>query len=389
MKSNPKICELASVDVFLKWFVLPLMNEMKNRGWTVVGACAPGNEVENLRGQGHVIRTVQISRTFSIAMHLRTVRDLVRLFRQEKFDLVHVHTPIGALVGRIAAYIAGVPQVVYTAHGFYFHEGMTLPKRWMHIGLEWVLGRVTHILFTVSEEDARDAVRLGLMSSSRTFFVGNGVDSHRFDVTLLQQRISIRRTLGFSEGDFVIGFVGRQVREKGLIELLDAIQMLSAKYPRLCLLLVGERLSSDHDAGIELELQSAERKLGSRIVRTGSRDDVPQLIAAMDVFCLPSYREGLPMTILEAMMMARPVVATRIRGCREAVIDGVTGILVAPKNSHALALAIERLIIEQGLPEKMGNSGRTRALAEYEQKAVVGRQIDWLSEALTAGRRGA
>lgn len=383
MTGRLKVCEIASVDSVMKWFVLPLIDEMVRRGWDVTGVCAPGDEVAGLRGRGYSITTVPISRTFNVISHAKSVIELVSLFRKEKFDLVHVHTPIGALVGRLAASIAGVPRVIYTAHGFYFHDEMTPIKRWAHIGLEWALGRITDFLFTVSEEDARDAVRLGIMPAHQTMAAGNGVSPLRFNVELPGRRPEIRRSLRIPEDAYVVGFVGRMVREKGVVDLLEAIKLLRSDQPvEIFLLLVGDRLPSDHDDDIDRELRDGALSLGNKLVRTGSSDDVPGMLAAMDVFCLPSYREGLPMTILEAMMMRLPVVATRIRGCREAVIDGVTGILVRPGDIDGLAAAFGKLIDNPDLSSRMGIEGRSRALALYDLEKVINRQVDRIEDLL-------
>jgi len=377
MKGRLKVCEIASVDSVMKWFVLPLIDEMVRRGWDVTGVCAPGDEVAGLRRRGYSITTVPISRTFNVVSHAKSVFELASLFRKEKFDLVHVHTPIGALVGRLAAWISGVPRVIYTAHGFYFHDDMTPIKRWAHIGLEWALGRMTDFLFTVSEEDAREAARLGIMKPDRIMVASNGVSPMRFDVGLAKQRAEIRRSLRIPEDAYVVGFVGRMVREKGVVDLLEAVKSLqSDQSGKIYLLLVGDRLSSDHDDSIDRELQDAARYLGENLVRTGLSDDVPRFLAAMDVFCLPSYREGLPMTILEAMMMGLPVVTTRIRGCREAVVEGVTGLLVRPGDISGLAAALRRLKDTPALGSGMGREGRSRALERHDLEMVIKRQID-------------
>ena len=387
MKGRLKVCEIASVDSVMKWFVLPLIDEMVRRGWDATGVCAPGDEIAGLRRRGYSITTVPISRTFNVVSHAKSVFELASLFRKEKFDLVHVHTPIGALVGRLAAWISGVPRVIYTAHGFYFHDDMTPIKRWAHIGLEWALGRMTDFLFTVSEEDAREAARLGIMKPDRIMVASNGVSPMRFDVGLAKQRAEIRRSLRIPEDAYVVGFVGRMVREKGVVDLLEAVKSLqSDQSGKIYLLLVGDRLSSDHDDSIDRELQDAARYLGENLVRTGLSDEVPRFLAAMDVFCLPSYREGLPMTILEAMMMGLPVVTTRIRGCREAVVEGVTGLLVRPGDISGLAAALRKLKDNPVLGSGMGGEGRSRALERHDLQMVIKRQIDRIESMMVQTR---
>jgi glycosyltransferase involved in cell wall biosynthesis len=166
------------------------------------------------------------------------------------------------------------------------------------------------------------------------------------------------------------------VREKGLVEFLEAAVELGTRFPQAYFLLVGERLPSDHDASIERELHDAQKILGARLVAPGYRADVAELLGAMDLFCLPSYREGMPRSIIEAMMMDLPVVATDIRGAREEVIPGETGLLVPTRDAAALTRAMETLVSDPERSRQMGRAGRQRALGLYDERRVIARQIE-------------
>ncbi len=157
-----KICQLCAVDFTLYHFLLPLMRGMAACGHEVVGVCAEGPLTKKVRDAGFRVETLTIARSFNVARHVRSYRALVRLFRRERFDMVHVHTPVAALLGRLAAARVGVPTIVYTAHGFYFHDRMPALSRALFIALEWIGGRFTHVLFTQAEEDAATARRYGL-----------------------------------------------------------------------------------------------------------------------------------------------------------------------------------------------------------------------------------
>ena len=157
-----KICQLCAVDFTMYHFLLPLMAGMRAAGHDVVGVCGPGPLVERSRAAGFRIETVAISRSYNLWSHIGSYRRLRDLFRRERFDMVHAHTPVAALIGRLAAWRAGVGRIVYTAHGFYFHDRMAWPKRALFVALEWLAGRVTDVLFTQAEEDAESARRLGL-----------------------------------------------------------------------------------------------------------------------------------------------------------------------------------------------------------------------------------
>ena len=147
--------------------------------------------------------------------------------------------------------------------------------------------------------------------------------------------------------------------------------------------MVGERLASDHAGDVESELERAGAALGKRLVATGARKDIPELLAAMDVFCLPSWREGMPRTIIEAMMMGKAVIATDIRGSREEVVPGETGLLVPTRSPKALAEAFLALAGDRGKVAAMGARGRERAMALYDEAQVVALQIRRIEQFLT------
>ena len=371
-----KVCQLCAVDFTLEHFLLPLIDGMRDVGWEVTAICSNGPAISRLRERGYVIEPINIERSFSLPRHISSTLALVRLFKAHKFDVVHVHTPVAALIGRIAARIAGVPMVVYTAHGFYFHNGMPGWKRSVFVALEWVAGRLTDLLFCQSNEDSLDAVKSGICPADRVLTIGNGVSTTDFDPDRVGDGRAIRAKLGIPPEAFVVGLIARQVREKGIGEFLQGVVELSSKHSNLWAIIVGERLRSDHTQGVSQDLNDALVKMSGRLVLTGPRSDIPELLSAINLFCLPSWREGMPRTIIEAMMMAKPVVATNIRGSREEVVDGETGLLVPVRSPDQLAAAIEAFILSPDLAKRAGQAGRVRALNLYDEAKVVDLQIN-------------
>lgn len=372
-----RVCQLCAVDFTLKYFLLPLVDGLLAKGWNVTTVCSGGKYAAEMHRRGHQHLPINISRDMlDVFSHVRTVWLLYRLFRRESFDVLHVHTPTAALLGRIAGRLARVPLIVYTAHGFYFHDEMPKCKYRFHVLLERLSRGLTDLLFTQSSEDASIAVVEGIATQGNVVVIGNGVCVDLFTPANLERKLRVRAALGIPGGASVVGVVARMVREKGLVEFLGAAVQLGQRFPNAHFLMVGERLTSDHDASIEPELQDARKKLGPRLVVVGQRSDVADLLSTMDIFCLPSYREGMPRSIIEAMMMELPVVATNIRGSREEVIDGETGLLVPTHSSIALTQALGRLITDGNLSCRMGKAGRQRALALYDERHAVARQID-------------
>jgi glycosyltransferase involved in cell wall biosynthesis len=370
-----KVCQLTNVGFALNKFLLPLIDAQIANGDNVVAVCADDEYVKGLREAGYRVEVLSITRGLNPLRHLQSIWVIFWFLRKEKFDLVHVHTPVAAIVGRIAAWLSRVPLVVYTAHGFYFHDEMSSSKRAFFVALERLAGHLTSILFTQSGEDARVAVIEKIMPKDRVFEIGNGVDVSRFNPKAGLVGNSIRSNFGIADDNFVVGMIGRQVKEKGILELLEVARFLISKYDDISFVIVGHRLNSDHAEAVETEIIEAKEALGERLILTGMRSDIPQLLASMDLFTLPSWREGMPRTIIEAMMMSLPIVATDIRGSREEVVDGETGLLVPIRNPIALTKAIESLYKDRERSKKMGKASRNRALEFYNEKKVIEKQL--------------
>ncbi len=374
-----KICQLTNVDFSMYQLILPIMRALRDAGHDVVGVCSDGPRIPNVRDEGFRIETIEMERSYNLFSHYRSYRKLVDLFRRENFDLVHVHSPIASLIGRFAAARIGVPTIVYTAHGFYFHEHQPWLKRRLFILLEWIAGRFTDVLFTQSQEDANSARYHLLCKTGDITAIGNGVDPERFHPPQDndRERQSLRAELGASETDVVVLMVGRLVAEKGYLELFQAMEQ-TAKNVKLWV--VGSRLESDHAVSISHAIQRIEANptMNERISFLGYRGDVERLMRAADIFTLPSHREGMPRSIIEAMMTARPVVATNIRGCREEVVDGETGYLVPVKNAEALADVLNRLALDPSIRREMGDAGLERARVLYDEAVVIRRQMEHL-----------
>ncbi len=364
-----KIVEIVNVDFSLRHFLLPLMRGIRARGHEVVGACAEGPLLATVRGEGFRIVALPMARSLSPRAQVRAFWALLAFLRAERPDLVHAHMPISGFLARLAARAAGVPRIAYTCHGFLFNQQGPAWRRWAAFAMEWAAARFTDVYMTVSTEEAEDARRL--LRVRNAVAVGNGRDPARFRPDPAA-RARIRAELGVPPDRMVVIVVSRLVRHKGHPELVEAMQAL----PEAELWVVGERLPSDH--GERLDRYFAASGLGARLRLLGYREDVAALLASADIFALPSHFEGLPMSVIEAMLTALPVVATRVRGPREQVVEGETGVLVPPSQVGPLAAALCRLAADPAMRARMGAAGRERALDRYAESAVVARTLDLL-----------
>jgi glycosyltransferase involved in cell wall biosynthesis len=365
-----KIIEITNVDFSLRHFLLPLMRGARARGHTIIGACADGPLLPAIREEGFRIETPPLARSLSPAAQARAYRALLALFRAEKPDLVHAHMPISGFLARMAARQAGVPRIAYTCHGFLFNQPGPWPRRAASLAMEFTAGRVTDIFTTVSQDEAADAARLHIHANP--IAIGNGRDPAIFRPDPAA-RARIRTELGIPDQEIVVTAVSRLVRHKGYPELLAAMADIPAT-----LLVAGDRLPSDHGEDMEPHFARAAAAMGPRLRRLGTRADIPAILAASDIFVLPSHFEGLPMSVIEAMLCGLPVIATSIRGPREQVVQDQTGLLVPPGTVAPLAAALARLTGDAALRTRMGAAGMARARALYDEAAVVRRTLDVL-----------
>ena len=363
---SPRLLHVCAIAATARYLLLPQMVGARDAGFDVAVACSSGPDLDAVRAAG--IRTLElpIARSYSPTAHARAVVTLTALLRRERPDILHVHTPVASLLARLAATIARVPRVVYTAHGFYFHERMPALERGVHIALEQAAALATDVLLTQSDEDRQTCLAVGIRPRRLLQTLGNGVDVEAI-AAFAPERAAVRAELGIAPDDVVVGFVGRRVFEKGWPDLVEALRLALPGVPGLRALSVGANCDGDRDRmpGIELP----------RAIVLGHRTDVPRLLHAIDVFALPSYREGMPRSILEAMAAGKPVIATDIRGCREEVVDGVTGYLVPVGDPPALAAAIERLTASSELRARMGAAGLERARVLFDERLVIERVI--------------
>jgi glycosyltransferase involved in cell wall biosynthesis len=379
-----KVCQICAVDFTVDKFLTPLIDGMTAEGWEVVTVCSDGKSVNNLRERGYSIHTIPIARSMNPIKAIRSIIHLFFFFKKNKFDIIHVHTPVASLLARIAAKLSCKSYMIYTAHGFYFHDNMKSVIKYFFITLEKIAGRLTNLLFCQSQEDATDAAKYGIMNKNNILTIGNGVDVSKYDFAKFYPFFnSIRTDLRIPLEAKVIGIVARMVKEKGYNEFLNSAITLSQNHKDVYFLLIGGKLESDHDKGVDEMLEIAKMKLGNKLIDLGLRNDVARLISIMDIFCLPSYREGLPRTIIEAMFLKKPVVATDIRGCREEVKHNKTGLLVPVRNHVALTNALDYLLNNLNVAKEMGESGCLIAQKLYNEKNIVHLQIDIIKERLS------
>lgn len=371
-----KIIELCAIDQTMKIFLSSLNRQLFNQGFDVVCVCSKGPYTEELKKEGFNIINIPIERKIKLFASIKSVYRLYKLFKNERPDVLHVHTPIASVLGRIAAKLAKVPIVIYTAHGFYFHENMSPMKYKLILGIEKYMAKYfTDFIFTQSQEDRLTAIENGFIDERKIVCIGNGIDllgkfnPQNMDTEEIKR---LYEEFNLTVQNIIITFIGRLIEEKGITELLEAFYNIKDENIRL--LVVGDIDQGCRDQETKNMIISRYQD-NKNIIFTGFRRDINNILYITDIFCLPSYREGMPRTIIEAMSMECAVIATDIRGCREEVTDGETGFLVKLKSSIDIQNKLETLIKNKELLNSMKIMGRKKAEKYYDEKQIVDNQI--------------
>jgi len=333
-------------------------------------------KIESARSRNvRVISLDDLVRRIDLFKDLKTFLSLWQILRHERPVIVHTHTSKAGFLGRLAAWLAGVPIVIHTPHGhvFYGHFGPVGSKYFL--ALEKFVSKITHRLIALTEQERLDYQNFAVVPPEKLSTIHSGVKLDRY----LNRQVDGNRKrefLGFGDNDIVIGFVGWLLPIKGVMHLLKAMEIICSKYPHARLAYVGK-------GGLEKDLKAETKRLGltANIKFLGWRDDIEKIMPLFDIFVLPSLNEGMGRVLVEAMAAARPVVASDVGGIPDLVKPGESGILVPPGDAQALAAGIMRLIDQPEVAHKMGQLGRRRS-RNYRLKTMIQKIEDLYEELL-------
>jgi glycosyltransferase involved in cell wall biosynthesis/ribosomal protein S18 acetylase RimI-like enzyme len=365
-----RVAHLTTVDLTLRFLLLGQLLRLQDEGFEVAGISAPGPWVADL--EKAAIRHIpwpHATRSWAPLSDARALFELVRILRRERFDVVHTHNPKPGILGRLAARLSGVPCVVNTVHGLYTTPEDRPARRLPVLALERSAAYLSDLELYQSEEDLTWAREIGLVGEGKSLLLGNGTDLARFhpEAVASEQKAALRASLGIPPDGPVVGAVGRMVAEKGYREFFAAARTVRASRPDVTFLVVGGTDPDKADAISESEIARA----GEDVIFAGWREDVRDLISIIDIFVLASWREGVPRSAVEAACMAKPMVLTDIRGCREVGRNEREALLVPPRDPEGLALALTRLLDDPELAESLGSAARARAVERFDEGKVA------------------
>jgi glycosyltransferase involved in cell wall biosynthesis len=304
----------------------------------------------------------------------RIVGDLVRLVRGRGTRILHVHGYAAADFGRLASRLVGAKLVL--------HEHFADPRMPAYQAFaDRLLAPWTDAAIAVSHSTRAFLVGERFVPESRVRVIWNGAPLGEFAPVGHDRALRVRRELGLPDDALVVGTIGRLNAQKGHRFLVDAAARLLARQTDIRVLIVG-----DGDLMDALRQQTIDLGIADRVVFAGHRTDIPDVLGALDVFCISSLYEGTPLALFEAMAAGRAVVSTSVDGCREVLEDGVSGLLAPPGDAAALAAALERVLADPALRTRLGRAALA-ASRGYDVRVCV-EQMEALYDDLLCGRRG-
>lgn len=342
------------VKTHIMEFHIPYLKMFQDMGWET--AVAARNDYENpadcVIPHCDAYYDIPFERLPWKAGNLSAYRQLKQLIDRENFDIIHCHTPMGAMIARLAAIDARKKgtKVLYTAHGFHFYKGASLVHWLVYYPVEWVLAHVTDVLITMNKEDY--ALAQEKMHAKRLEYIpGVGIETAKFRAGVTD-RMEKRQELGLSESDFLILTVAEMTRNKNHSTVLKALALLkdTAEFPSMRYLICGRGENEQN-----LRREAEELGIAEHVVFLGYRHDVPDLLRCSDLFAFMSFREGLPVALMEAMGSGLAVICSRIRGNTDLIEDGVEG-MIAENTPEAVADGILELYRNPELRQRYGSA---------------------------------
>ncbi len=370
------ILQICSVEFTFTHFIYRLCFTLLSRDWLVSASFTPDKSSIlplTLQSDGICFLPSTFHRSIHPGDLLTTWSSLSRLFLADTSRVVHVHTPLLSYLVRFQFYFPFYRRrrkLVYTVHGFYFHPNGKLFSNLFHGLIEFLLLPSCDLVFFVSKQDFRFASPYLRLLKIRHSYVGNGVCTQLFSPgSVNYTSLSCSPVpIAIKPNSFIVGFVGRLVPEKGLLDLFEAFKLFHSIYPEAKLLLVGDRLASDYDQSLSSSFDNLLKSCPDSVVCTGMIRDPSVLVSlyrTMNIFCLPSYREGLPTSLIEAMACGIPSIATSIRGSSQLISHEQTGLLVPPKSPFELFSALCQLRSQPDLMRTISANARSLILNDY------------------------
>ena len=333
---------MTTVSRTINAFLIPHIEMLLDNGYEVDCACSIDKPVDKeLQNKGVKIFEVPFSRNPLGIGNIKAFMRLMELQRINNYDIVHVHTPIAAIYGRLLKLSYPNLKTIYTAHGYHFLKGGSKLAWLIYYPIEKIMAKVTDVIININKEDY-EITKEKLKPRNSYLLNGVGLDLSKYKKLSNDEISEKKKELGIKDNDFVVLMIAELNKNKNHIQLINAIDSLKTQYSNIKVFCVG-----DGNMREILEQQIISRNLQNNIFMLGYRQDVNKLINISDVGILMSYREGLPRNIMEFMASGRKVIATNIRGCRDLLCNETVGTLVNVGDYEETAKAIEKYYLSR------------------------------------------
>ena len=363
-----KICCITTVDVTLCSFVADAMYQFVESGYEVTLVCSDTTKVRKEKGDAFRYVDMPMKRGMSISDILIMPWRFLKFFKQEKFDFVQYATPNASLFAAIGAWLAGVPIRLYCQWGIRYVGTSGIMRKILKV-LEHLTCTLSTDICSASQRNLEYAVSEGLFKADKAKIIGNGgtigVDLTKYDLSRKQEyKNAVIKQYPVLKNKLVICSVGRLSQDKGSFELLEAFDRLAKEREDVALLMIGTTEGKIPEYLIPITKYN-------RVIFTGYTNEVNKYMAACDILAHPSYREGFSMVIQEAMAMQLAIVTTDIPGPSEVIDDGVTGILVQPRNADSLYKGLLQMLFDKKRMVQMAITGRKRCEELFNRQRML------------------
>lgn len=360
-----KVLIVTTIQNTITAFLIPHIKFLEKKGYKVILATNVFKKLPEELENNEWINIPFSRNPFSIS-NFRAIKEMRNLFKKEKFELIHFHTPVAAFLGRYAAMREKQRNIIYTAHGFHFFKGAPLINWLIYYTLEIIASRWTDKLVTINEEDYHRAKSFKLREGGKVYKVsGVGLDIGRYQNGDGEK---IKRELFIGGNEKTILMVGELNKNKNQIQLLNILEKLKlkGKNVRGVFVGVGEQ---------EKKLREIAKEKRIRVNFLGYRRDITDIVASSDILCSMSYREGLPRNLMEGMCQGKPLVVTNIRGNRDLVLEGENGYLVDVNEVEEASKKIIDILENKELYEKLSKNS-----SEYVKKYSIEKVLEEMKE---------
>jgi glycosyltransferase involved in cell wall biosynthesis len=326
--------------------------------------CSDGEFIELLRSKGHTVHVVENPRNLSPIKMSVCIWKTVSLLRKHRFDIIHTHSSVPGLFGRISGFLARTPIVIHQVHGYTHHENMNPVLKWSMILAERFLTLFADRILFQNQKDINECLRRKIAPLHKLVLIGNGVQLEQFQVNQASKQDTPS-----------VLYAARFEPVKNHMMLLKASRILKDRDVRFVVQLAGDGyLRKQYEQWVR------EQGLENEVIFLGYRTDIPNLIANSDMCVLVSETEGVPRAVIEAAAAGKPIIATDVAGNRDSLVDGKTGFLVPLNDSEALADRIENLLSDSNLRSRIGQEARIYAEQNFNERKVTERIIEVYDE---------